>query len=155
MSHMVRSTSTWKKGRGKLGVLAPLLGEWEATVDSPEGPFRCTRQFSRILGGKYVLLEARWDIPDKPYEEHAIYGVDDDGHVRFWSFTSDGKRSEGQLADVSDVHPQAIGFEAQMPAGLARMVYWPTADGGFHWVVESKTKKGWNRFTQHDYQRLV
>jgi hypothetical protein len=31
------------------------------------------------------------------------------------------------------------------------MVYWPDEGEGFHWVVESKTKKGWNRFTEHHY----
>jgi hypothetical protein len=46
---------------------------------------------------------------------------------------------------------RAIGFEAEMPAGLARMAYWPGDAEGFHWVVESKTKKGWNRFTEHHY----
>ncbi|GBD32676.1 hypothetical protein HRbin33_01650 [bacterium HR33] len=144
----------WKKGRGKLGVLDPLLGEWQAEVDSPQSRFRCVRKFSRILGGKYVLLEARWEVPGNPYEEHAVYGIDDSGRVHFWSFTSDGKRSEGQLANVSDIHPEAVGFEAQMPAGLARMAYWPAEDGGMYWVVESKGKKGWNRFVQHHYRRL-
>ncbi len=66
-------------------------------------------------------------------------------------FTSDGKRSEGTLADVTDVHPEAVGFEAQMPAGLARMVYWPDEAGGFRWAVESKNKRGWKRFTEHHY----
>ena len=61
------------------------------------------------------------------------------------SFTSDGKRSQGALADVTDVHPEAIGFGADMPAGRARMVYWPAEDGGFRWAVESGTKKGGNR----------
>ena len=36
----------------------------------------------------------------------------DNGIVCFWSFTSDGKRSQGSLADVTDIHPEAIGFEA-------------------------------------------
>jgi hypothetical protein len=152
---MTGSKNIWKRGRGKLGVLEPLLGEWEAAVDSPESEFRRTRKFSRILGGKYVLLEARWELAAKPYEELAIYGVDDSGQIRFWSFTSDGRRSEGQLADVSDVHPQAVGFEAQMPAGLARMAYWPAEGGGIYWVVESKAKRRWNRFTQHCYRRLA
>ena len=31
-----------------------------------------------------------------------------------------------------------------MPAGLARMTYWPVGGMGFHWVVESKNKNGWN-----------
>ena len=74
--------------------------------------------------------------------------------LSFWSFTSDGKRSTGALADVREVHPLAIGFEAQMPAGLARMVYWPAEGGGFRWAVESRTKKGWNRFTEHHYLPL-
>jgi hypothetical protein len=71
----------------------------------------------------------------------------------FWSFTSDGKSSRGRLADATDLHAKAIGFEAQMPAGLARMVYWPHEEGGVRWVVESKTKKGWNRFVEHHYRR--
>jgi hypothetical protein len=32
------------------------------------------------------------------------------------------------------------------------MAYWPDGAGGFHWVVESRTKKGWNRFTEHHYR---
>jgi hypothetical protein len=37
-----------------------------------------------------------------------------------------------------------------MDRGLARQAYWPDAEGmGFHWVVESRTKKGWNRFVDH------
>jgi len=45
------------------------------------------------------------------------------------------------LTDVSDIHPQAVGFEAHMPSGLARMAYWLDEDEGFHWAVQSKTKK--------------
>jgi hypothetical protein len=77
--------------------------------------------------------------------------VGDGGKVGFWSFTSDGKRSQGTVSDVTDIHPEAIGFEAQMPAGFARMVYWPDDGGGFFWAVESRTAKGWRRFTQHHY----
>ena len=83
--------------------------------------------------------------------ELAIIGVGDGGAVCFWSFTSDGKRSQGTAADVTDLHPEAVGFEADMPAGRARMAYWPH-DDGFKWVVESKTKSGWNRFTEHTYR---
>jgi putative hydrolase of the HAD superfamily len=39
----------------------------------------------------------------------------------------------------------------KMPAGLARMAYWPAEDDGCFWVVESKTAKGWRRFVHHDY----
>jgi hypothetical protein len=77
----------------------------------------------------------------------------DNGVVSFWSFTSDGKRSMGRLADVTDIHPEAIGFEADMPGGLGRMAYWPAPDSGFYRVVESKTKKGWNRFVEHLYRK--
>jgi len=56
------------------------------------------------------------------------------------------------VADVTDLHPEAVGFEAQMPAGLARMAYWPEEDGGFVWVVESKNAKGWRRFVEHRYR---
>ena len=144
----------WKRGRGKLGVLDPLLGTWVASSESPIGPVRCLRNFSRTLGGAYVVLDATWELPGKQYLEHAIYGVGESGLVTFWSFTSDGKRSIGTFADVKDVHPLAIGFEAQMPAGLARMIYWPSDEGGFKWAVESRSKKGWNRFTEHLYHPI-
>lgn len=144
----------WKKGRGKLGVMQPLLGNWEAHADSPMGKIRCTRKFEKTLGDNYIQLEAIWDFGGKSYVEHAMYGIKD-AEIVFWSFTSDGKNSAGKLADGTDVHPEAICFEAQMPAGLARMVYWPDTETGFHWAVESKNKKGWNRFTQHHYKPIV
>lgn len=146
----------WKKGRGKLGPLAPIQGEWVAEADSPRGRIRCHRQLVPVLGGKYLQLDVRWEFglagATTAYEEHALIGVRSDDAVGFWSFTSDGKHSEGTLADVTDLHPEAVGFEADMPAGRARMAYWPAGDGGFHWVVESKTKTGWSRFVQHHYR---
>jgi hypothetical protein len=145
----------WEKGRGKLGALDPLLGAWETRADSPQGPIRCVRTFSSILGGSYVLLAARWELPGSLYEEHAVYGVDAAGELRFWSFTSDGKRSEGTLAECADLHPEAVGFEAQMPAGLARIVYWPGEDGSLKWVAESWDEKGWSRFVHHHCTRLA
>jgi len=153
---------TWKKGRGKLGFLQLLLGSWKAQAETPMGPVQCTHEFTEVLGGNYVELRAKWTFEASPkyagktYEERALLGVGKDGAVTFWSFTSDGKNSSGVVADVTDLHPSAIGFEAQMDAGLARMAYWPDdeADGdGFRWVVESKTKKGWRRFTEHRYRR--
>ncbi len=143
--------STWKKGRGKLGIFDPLIGAWQAEADTPMGRVRCLRTFSKILAGTRILLNAEWHFGDKIYAEHAIFGPDGDGPLSFWSFTSDGKQSQGVLSEAADIHPEAIAFEAEMPAGTARMVYWPSEAGGFHWVVESKTKKGWNRFTQHHY----
>jgi hypothetical protein len=126
--------------------------------------------FESVLGGSYVRLEVRWqfgggaadgaaECPDvrakagRGYEEIALFGATEDGQLAFWSFTSDGKRSQGTLADVTDLHAEAVGFEAQMPAGLARMAYWPDGDGGgFFFVVESKNKKGWKRFLKHHYR---
>jgi hypothetical protein len=157
----------WKRGRGKLGFMQPLLGNWVADAQTPMGPVRCTRSFTRTLNNSYIRLDARWlfgggaakpaegeagSLDGKAYEEMAVIGVGDEGEVVFWSFTSDGKRSQGTVADASDLHEEAIGFEAQMPAGLARMVYWPDEDGGFFWVVESKTVKGWKRFVEHHYR---
>jgi hypothetical protein len=86
------------------------------------------------------------------YEETALFGAGDGGQVAFWSFTSDGKRSQGAVADVTDLHTEAVGFEAKMPAGLARMAYWPDGEDGFFFVVESKTAKGWRRFLHHHYR---
>jgi len=158
--------SAWKKGRGKLGFLQPLLGKWVAETTTPMGPARCTRSFEPVLGKSYVWLNALWQFgaaaakaecpdgaaaPGGGYEEIALIGAGDGGQVCFWSFTSDGKRSQGAVADVTDLHPEAVGFEARMPAGLARMAYWPDGDG-FVWVVESKTKKGWRRFVEHRYR---
>src|SRR4051794_40819519 len=85
----------------------------------------------------YDLSGKKGECPDGPakpgggYEEIALFGAGAGGGVAFWSFTSDGKRNQGASADVMDLHPEAVGFEAQMPAGLARMAYWPDGAGGF------------------------
>ena len=152
---MAKTTKRWKRGRGKLGVLAPLMGVWKAEAATQMGPVKCTRTFTTVLGGTYVQLKAQWEFGKGIYEELALLGVNAEGNLTFWSFTSDGKNSTGTLADVTDLHPEAIGFEAQMPAGMARMAYWPDDSDGYYWVVESKTKKGWNRFTEHHYQRMA
>jgi hypothetical protein len=144
---------SWKKGRGKLGALNPLLGTWNAQADSPAGPAQCHRTFQSVLNGAYIQLTARWTFGDsaRTYDEIDFYGARLDETLGFWSFTSDGKQSMGAFADISDIHPEAIGFEAQMPAGLARMAYWPDEIVGFRFVVESRTKRGWNRFLEHHY----
>jgi hypothetical protein len=162
---------TWKKGRGKLGLLAPILGSWKAATDSPMGPLTCSRTYA-AFGDKWVRLDAEWAFggpkasaklslaqkaamqayAGKGYKEVAFFGPADDGVLAFWSFTSDGKKSEGRLAAAPDIHADAICFEAHMPAGLARQVFWPDAKEGFRWAVESRTKKGWNRFTEHHYR---
>jgi len=142
----------WKKRRGKLGFFHPLLGTWHAQADSPTGPVHCTRTYRRVLNGKFVQLSAHWETSRAVYEELAYFGERAEGTIGFWSFTSDGKHSEGIAADATDIHPQAIGFEAPMPAGLARTAYWPDDEDGFFWVVEAKTKTGWRRFLHHHYR---
>tara|TARA_R110000868_G_scaffold166103_1_gene399990 strand:+ start:233 stop:691 length:459 start_codon:yes stop_codon:yes gene_type:complete len=146
----------WKKGRGKLGLFAPLLGSWVSASASAMGPTRCTRRFERVLDGQFVELRADWVIGEadatKRYSERALFGPGDDGTISFWSFTSDGKRSTGMLTSAPDIHPDAICFEADMPAGRARQVYWPHPVAGFHWAVESQTQTGWSRFVEHCYQ---
>ncbi|MEP7075724.1 MAG: hypothetical protein ABI878_07925 [Acidobacteriota bacterium] len=144
----------WKKGRGKLGFFEPLIGTWTAEAETPLGPVKCTRTFSYFHREKWIVLDAEWDFGGKFYKEHAIYGVDDAGEISFWSFTSDGKCSQGTLSKALDIHSEAIAFEAQMPAGLARMTYWPETEDTMNWAVESKSKKGWNRFAQHLYSKV-
>jgi hypothetical protein len=142
---------TWKKARGRLGAMEPLIGSWKAKADSPLGPVECRRSFEKILGGTAVLLRVEWRMSGgKRYEELAVYAPQGKG-IAFWSFTSDGKRSQGSLADGTGVHPEAIAFEAQVPAGIARMIYWPGDGGSIMWAVEAKTRKGWSRFTEHRY----
>jgi hypothetical protein len=142
----------WKKGRGALGPLAPLTGTW-ATTGAAEGStpahqMGCSREFS-AFGTDWIRMEAEWRMGGRPaYREIALFGKGQDGTLSFHSFTNDGKHSTGRLADGSDVHPDAVAFEAQMKAGVARMIYWPREDGeaGFQFAVENRVKAGWSRF---------
>jgi hypothetical protein len=149
--------TSWKKGRGKMGPMAPLIGRWKASADTPMGPIGCVRDYHKF-GEGYVKLEAEWifktakDDAPKSYREVCLFGADKDGVLTFWSYTSDGKKSSGKLAEALDVHPQAVCFEAQMDAGLARQVFWPGENGQMNWAVESRNKKGWKRFTIHHYR---
>jgi hypothetical protein len=77
------------------------------------------------------------------YRGIALLGALADGKLGFFSFTSDGKRAEGRLADGSDIHTKAIAFEAQMPAGLARMVYWPLVECVIQAIVGSHFRASW------------
>ena len=143
---------SWKRGRGLLGPLKPLIGDWKAEGEMNGQAYVCTRRIEP-LGKGWVRMEALWDMPGRPYQEVALFGPGDDGVLAFFSFTSDGKRSVGRLADGTDVHPEAVAFEARMPAGLARMIYWPAEAGdGFRFAVESRNKAGWNRFLVHHYR---
>ncbi len=145
----------WKKARGTLGPIAPLLGRWAApAARMPDGATGdCSREY-KAFGASFVRLEAAWDMGGRGvYREIAFFGKGADGVLTFWSFTVDGKRSVGVLCDATDVHRDAIGFVSEMPAGIARMVYWPDDRGaGFYFAVENKVKKGWNRFLEHRYQ---
>jgi hypothetical protein len=140
----------------KLEAFTPFFGDWVAESNNQMGPATCYRSLKPILNGSYLQLTAQWHLGPKgaahSYEEHCLIGVDK-SEVRFWSFTSDGQRSEGVLAEVSDINPEAVGFEADMPAGRARMVYWPE-EGGFRFVVEAKTEMGWSRFVDHSYRAV-
>lgn len=134
--------------------MAPLMGCWATdAVDTSNRPLRCTRSF-RALGKGWIELDASWNLAgDRTYGEIALFGAMPDGELGFYSFTSDGKRSEGRLCDGSDIHPSALCFEAKMPAGLARAIYWPDEGaGGFYFAVESKSKQGWSRFLCHHYR---
>jgi len=129
--------ANWKPARGKMGFMKPLLGTWlTVDPDTPMGKVVCTRTYTQILAGKFIRLEANWDIGEgkKTYQEIAHYGLNRDNIPAFWSFTSDGGQSEGVLADVSSMHDAAKGFEAQMPSGLARFGFWP-CDTGMMWVA--------------------
>jgi hypothetical protein len=124
------------------------------------GPVACERAFSRF-GDGWVRLEAIWTFGKatargaQPYREMAMFGPGEGGVLSFWSFTNDGKRSEGRLADGSDVDARAVCFEASMSAGLARQIYWPGEDGAVLWAVEARNKSGWKRFTRHTYRRTA
>ena len=146
-------TANWKLGRGLLGPLKPLLGAWRAEAEMNGHRMVCTRTFEPF-GKGWVRLEAVWHMGERgDYREIALFGPGEDAALGFFSFTNDGKRSAGRRTDGSDVHPDAIAFEAQMPAGLARMIYWPTDEGqGFRFAVESRNRKGWNRFLTHTYR---
>ena len=134
-------------GRGLLGPLKPLMGDWVWSGEHAGQSIQVRRTYEPF-GKGWVRLTAIWTMPEKDYVETAFYGPADDGALGFYSFTNDGRRSEGRLADGSDVHPTAVAFVAKFPAGTGRMIAWPRDDGspGFDFAVESQTKRGWNRF---------
>ena len=134
-------------GRGLLGPLKPLMGDWVWSGEHA-GQAITVRRTYEPFGKGWVRLTAVWTMPDRDYVETAFYGATDDGSLGFFSFTNDGKHSQGKLADGSDIHATAVAFVAKFPAGTGRMIAWPRDDGepGFDFAVESQTKKGWNRF---------
>ncbi|GLQ21626.1 hypothetical protein ACFFUB_09620 [Algimonas porphyrae] len=149
-------TQTWKTGRGKMGFMKPLLGQWLAIdPDTPMGKVVCIRTYTTILDGKFIRLQADWDIGEgrKTYSEIAHYGLNADKVPAFWSFTSDGGQSYGVMADVTEMHDTAKGFHADMPSGLARFGVWPT-DDGMIWAAEAKTRTGWQSMIRHDCRKV-
>ena len=98
---MPTKNSHGKKGRGKLGVLVPLLGNWKAEADLPMGKLKRTRVFEQF-GSKYIRLNARWKHPKFVSEELAINGVRD-GTVTFWSFTINGKPAQPMVSPCRPV----------------------------------------------------
>ena len=88
----------------------------------------------------------------KSYREVCLFGPDPEGLLTFWSYTSDGKKSSGRLAEAEDGPPNSVCFEAQMDAGLARQIFWSDGGDGMNWVVEARTKKGWSRLAEHHYR---
>ena len=146
----------WKKGRGRMGPMAPLIGRWKAMAETPMGPVACVRDYQKF-GDLYVRLDAEWlfkgkQAEMKSYREICRFGPDRDGTLSFWSYTSDGKKSSGRLGEAKDGPPSSVCFEAQMDAGFARQVFWSDGADGMHWVVEAKTKKGWSRLAEHHYR---
>jgi hypothetical protein len=139
-----------------LGLLRPVIGEWVAESETPSGTVVVTRRFEPLFGSAYVRAEAHWEMPPAPYDELALFGEDPDGKLRCWSFTSDGRQSVGVRLEADDVPEGGFAFVAEMPAGLARQLYWPV-DGepaAFGWAVEARAPEGWNRFTEHVYRRV-
>lgn len=144
---------TWIPGKGPLGPLDPLLGEWIAQADSPMGPTECRRLFAPILGGRWIELNAFWLTGEALYSERALYGPDHDGTLAFWSFTSDGKRSQGRQCDGTAFHPLALAFEVQLVHGVARFAWWPRDGGDAAFVAEARTATGWQRLVEHHCRR--
>ena len=143
---------SFRFGRGLLGPMKPLMGDWAWSGEHASQSIIARRTYEPF-GKGWVRLTAVWTMPGRDYVETAFYGPADDGTLGFYSFTNDGKRSEGRLADGSDVHAQAVAFVAKFPAGTGRMIAWPRDDGapGFDFAVESQTKRGWNRFLQQRF----
>jgi hypothetical protein len=142
---------SWKVGRGKLGPLLPMLGDWVAETSTPMGPARITRSLRPVLGKGWLESRVVWQFGERSYEERAFYGITREGELAFWSITSDGKQSHGVRVDAPDLPAGAIAFQAEMPAGTARMSFWPDPHEGFRWAVESRNRKGCNRFSEHHY----
>ena len=142
---------TKSKGDATMRFFAPLLDRtWVAEGDGPMGKYTCERRFERVLQRKFVRMAVAWEFGENTYEEIAMFGRDPrEKRLAFWSFQSDGKNSHGVNVAADDAPEGAVVFEAEMDAGLARMLLWLGNDREqFHVAVENRTKKGWNRLLE-------
>ncbi len=98
----------------------------------------CTRTIAPAFADKYIQVNALWELDNGTFEELELIGKDLKGVVNYWTFSSDGKFSNGQLIDANDVIPGAVGFEAPSASGKVRAPYWPE-ENGFGWAVETQT----------------
>jgi hypothetical protein len=146
-----RVMTVWRAGRGVLGPLRPLLGNWVHEGQTKLGATKCRREFAETLSGKFIELRARWRTTEKSYEEVSFFGLTHDKALAFWSFTSDGGQAFGEAASAPDVHERCVCFESEMPAGRARMLYWPHPGGGFWFAVEAQTGARWRRFLEQHF----
>ena len=122
------------------------------------GDYTCERRFERILGGKFVRMEVLWQVAKHTYGEVAIFGKTapgvDSSHkgLCFSSFTTEGKASLGLQVTPEDLSTGGIAFEADMPAGRARMMLWPEGREVLWLTVASRNASGWKPFLE---QRLT
>jgi len=135
----------------------PLVGrKWVFAGSGPMGKHRCTREYRSILAGNYVEMTSTWDLTGESYEELAVFGVDrDDRKLKFWSFTSDGKRTVGTEVAVAEAPAGTLAFEADMHAGKGRTLPTVGAGGKTHDVaVEAKPNraKGFKRFLDQAFR---
>lgn len=150
---MAKTPTIWKPGRGVLGALRPLFGAWQHEGPTKLGLTRCRRVFEPVLGNRFIRLQATWLTEGKSYEEIALFGAGKDNELTFWSFTSQGGPTSGTRAALPETCPEGLCFEADMPAGRGRMLYWPQGPDGFVFAVEARGKAGWNRFLEQQFTR--
>ena len=151
--------ATWTKGRGLLGPLAPLMGAWVHEPDRLAGSvpaaLRCTRLLEPF-GKDWIRLDACWDQGER-------------GQYRETAFTSSRRRDgRGQGPAPLLLHQR----RQKVRGSPVRQERRPSRGGGvripdagrpgagdllaaggrrpgesFRFAVESRTQKGWNRFT--------
>jgi hypothetical protein len=139
--------------RDPLVLLDPLLGEWVADGESPVGPYRCRRRFTRVLGDSFVQLDIHWEYASAFFDELTIFGADEVHGLQYRTFDSNGEQSVGHLSAAGGLSEDAMVFESLTPTGRLRMSYWPTGIAGIVvFNVESKSGDRWKRLVEHRYR---